>query len=81
MEPLIPAAARNWQRECEAAERETDPKKLRALLEHIEAAMFTRLQELGTTESQEHEAIAKAAKIVRGLQVKRLNFPKVETED
>ena len=81
MEPSIPEASRrNWQRECEAAERETDPTKLRALLEQIEAAMFTRLQELGT-ESQEQEAIARAAKIVRRLQVERLNFPKVEIEE
>ena len=82
MEPSIPEASpRNWQRECEAAERETDPAKLQTLLEQIEAAMFTRLQELGATESQEHEAIARAAKIVRRLQVEKLNFPKLEIEE
>lgn len=82
MEPSTPeAGARNWQRECEAAEREADPTKLRTLLEQIEAAMFTRLQELGTTESQEHATIARTAKIARRLQVERLNFPKAEIEE
>jgi hypothetical protein len=82
MEHSIPGASpRNWKLECEAAERETEPTKLRALLEQIEAAMFTRLQELGTTETQERGAIANAAKIVRRLQVERLNFPKAEIEE
>lgn len=72
---------RNWQLEWEAAERETNPTKLRTLLEQIEAAMFTRLQELGANESQEQEAIAKAAKTLRRLQVERLDFPKLEIEE
>lgn len=82
MEPSTPQAGpRNWQRECEAAERETDPTKLRTLLEQIEAAMFIRLQELGTTESQEHEEIERTAMVVRRLQVERLKFPKLEIEE
>ena len=82
MEPSTPEAGpRNWQRECEAAERETDPTKLRKLLEQIEAAMFIRLQELGTTESQEHEEIERTSMVVRRLQVERLKFPKLEIEE
>ena len=73
MNPSIPESAprRDWELECETAERETDPTKLRTLLEQIEAAMFTRFQELGTTELQEREAILRAAKIMRRLHVER----------
>ena len=54
-----------WQRECEAALHEPDPKNLVERVHAVEAAIFSRLQELAQTSGNtdhkaEEQAIAEA---------------------
>jgi hypothetical protein len=74
-----------WQREYEASLREPDPKKLLERAHAVEAAIFSRLQELAqTSESTDHKAeehaIAEALRTLRVLKRDKLQFPDWETK-
>lgn len=71
----------DWQKACEAAEREFEPTKLILLLGAAEEAIFFRLQQAHKELSpEESAAIAKATQALRRIQVERLNFPEWESE-
>ena len=74
-----------WQRQYEAALHEPDLKKLLERVHTVEAAIFTRLQELAqssenTDHKAEEEAIAEALRILRVLMRDKLEFPDWETK-
>jgi hypothetical protein len=74
-----------WQRQYEAALHEPDPKKLLERVHAVEAAIFSRLQELGpTSENTDHkaeeQAIAEAVRTLRVLKRDKLQFPDWETQ-
>jgi hypothetical protein len=71
----------DWQKICEAAEREFEPAKLLLLVGAAEEAIFLRIQQSEQKLSAEElEAIDKATQLLRKLQVERLNFPKWKGE-
>jgi len=74
-----------WQREYEAALHERDPKKLLERVHAVEAAIFSRLQELAqTSENTDHkaeeQALAEALRTLRVLKRDKLQFPDWETQ-
>ena len=72
--------ALDWQKACDAAEREFEPTKLILLLGAAEEAIFLRLQQAaGKLAAEESAAIAKATHVLRRIQVERLNFPQWES--
>ena len=65
----------NWRELLEAARHESDPKKLAPLVSAVEAAIFLRWQDHRGNGAIELEAIARATRVLRELQVTKLNFP------
>ena len=65
----------NWQELLEAAKRESDPQKLAPLVAAAQTAIFFRWQDHRGNGAIELEAIAKATRVWRELQVTKLNFP------
>ena len=70
----------NWRDLLKAANGETDPQKLAPLVCAVEAAIFMRWQDNRANGTDELEALAKATRVLRGLQVTKLNFPVWEGE-
>jgi len=77
----IPARFPSWQAEVQAAINETDTKKLLGRVHAAEAAIFTRLQELGKDAARdqahqaERESLGAAVETLRLLKRDRLGFP------
>jgi hypothetical protein len=67
----------SWRRKLEAAMIETDPEKLRHLIDDAEAAIFLRSQELALSSDghAEQHAISDAIRTLRILQAEKLNYP------
>lgn len=67
----------HWHREFEAAIREGDPRSLRQRVHAAEAALFLRLQALGTSAEGEAErqAISDAMAALRAIQRNKLGYP------
>jgi hypothetical protein len=76
-----PARFPSWQSELQAAINETDPTKLLGRVHTAEAAIFTRLQELGKSAAKdqahqaERESLGAAMETLRLLKRDRLGFP------
>ena len=78
--PNANSSSDKWREAFESAKRESDPRKLVQLLSEAEDAIFSRLQELSGKGPIEHEAISKATKKLRELQVEKLKYPRWEGE-
>ena len=70
----------HWQREFEAALLESDPQKLRQLVEAAEAAIFVRSQALAESADRhaEQQAISDAIRTLRAIQREKLGYPGLE---
>lgn len=71
-----------WQEAYAAAVLETDPERLNEKLYSAEGAIFLRLQDLAgdSDHSEERTHLADAIRGIRGVQVTKLNFPKMPNE-
>jgi hypothetical protein len=67
----------HWQREFEAALLESNPQKLRQLVQAAEAAIFVRSQALAESADRraEQQAISDAIRTLRAIQVEKLGYP------
>jgi hypothetical protein len=70
----------HWQREFEAALLESDPQKLRQLVEAAEAAIFVRSQALAESADRraEQQAISDAIRTLQAIQVEKLGLSRLE---
>lgn len=68
-----------WQELYEAAARETDPRKLTALVETVESALMNRRQELvgQSGHESELEEIKTAGQKLLFIKTEKLGWPKI----
>jgi hypothetical protein len=66
-----------WPVIVAAAQLESDPTDLRLKVDAAQAAIVKRLRELGSLEeyAPEREALREGLRILRRLQIERLNYP------
>ena len=70
----------NWQQVFDVAIREPGSSELAELVSAAEAAIFARWQELGEKSAMERASLVSASRMLRELQVKKLNFPRWKGE-